>query len=64
MNGTPPTDLEDDDGPPMVVVCAGPPACRLMGDAAVQAQIAGCVWCKRIIVHGNGRETETGPGHA
>ncbi len=45
-------------------VCAGPPQCALEGDAAVEAQKAGCVWCKRIIIDNDGRETEIGPGVA
>jgi len=57
-------DAMSDDGPTMVIVCAGPPACQLEGDDAYAAQIAGCVWCRRIAVHDDGTETETGPGHA
>lgn len=53
---------EDDLGE--IIVCAGPPACALSGDAAVEAQKAGCIWCSRIIVHDDGTETVTGPGHA
>ena len=41
-----------------VVVCTGPPDCRLEGDEAVTNQIAGCPLCKRIVVHPDGSETE------
>lgn len=54
--------MSDED--PMVIVCAGPPACLLQGDEVVAAAEGGCVWCRRIIVHRDGTETETGPGHA
>jgi hypothetical protein len=53
-----------DDDPTMVIVCAGPPACMLEGDEAIAAADAGCVWCRRIAVHADGSETETGPGRA
>jgi hypothetical protein len=46
---------------PVVIVCQGPPACRLEGDAAIEAQEAGCVWCRRITVHADGTETVTEP---
>lgn len=52
---------DPDDEDPVVVVCAGPPVCLLEGDAAMQAVLAGCVWCKRITVHPDGSETVTGP---
>lgn len=55
---------DDDDWPQMIIVCAGPPRCSLNGDAAYEAQIAGCVWCRRIACHADGTETETGPGSA
>jgi len=42
-------------------VCQGPPRCTLEGDAAVAAQEAGCVWCKRIVCHEDGTETAEGP---
>ena len=41
-----------------VIVCAGPPACLLEGDAAVASQEAGCPICKRIVIHADGTETE------
>jgi hypothetical protein len=53
----------EDELDPMVIVCQGPPACLLEGDAAMQAQIDGCIWCRRIIVHQDGTETVTEPGH-
>lgn len=53
---------EDDLGE--IIVCSGPPGCFLSGDAAIDAQKGGCVWCRRIVVHADGSETETGPGHA
>ena len=46
-----------DDEDPMVVVCAGPPLCRLQDDEAVAAARAGCEFCKRIIIHADGTET-------
>ena len=52
----------DDD--PVVIVCQGPPRCLLEGDEAIAAQVAGCVWCRRIIVHSDGTETETKPSEA
>lgn len=60
------TEPDDDDDPVAAVVhsCAGPPACLLQGDEAVAAQIAGCVWCRRIYVMKDGTESEVGPGHA
>lgn len=33
-----------------IMVCQGPPRCMLEGDAAVEAQKAGCPWCKRLSV--------------
>lgn len=47
-----------------IVVCQGPPRCGLDGDAAVDAQRAGCIWCKRITVHDDGTETAQEPGNA
>jgi hypothetical protein len=41
-----------------VIVCKGPPDCRLEDDAAVANQQAGCPMCKRIIMHPDGTETE------
>lgn len=41
-----------------VIVCAGPPACMLQGDEAMQNQIDGCPRCRRIVVHEDGSETE------
>ena len=51
--------MNDDD--PCVIVCAGSPVCLLMGDEAITAAQAGCVWCKRIICHPDGSETVIGP---
>lgn len=48
----------------LVIVCQGPPVCRLDGDAAVNAQKAGCVWCKRIYIDSIGRERIVEPGVA
>lgn len=45
----------------VIHICAGPPACELEDEVAVKAQQDGCVWCRRIIIHADGRETETGP---
>lgn len=47
-----------------VIVCQGPPRCELEDDEAVRAQIAGCPWCKRIVVHRDGSETVREPAHA
>lgn len=47
-----------------VHVCAGPPVCLLEDDEAVEAQKAGCPWCRRIRIDEDGNETEEGPGHA
>lgn len=55
-----PRDADD----PQVIVCAGPPACLLQGDAAIAAANMGCIWCERITVHADGTETTEGPGHA
>ena len=49
---------DNPNGYPEVIVCAGPPACDLQGDTAVEAQEAGCPRCKRIVVHPDGTETE------
>lgn len=56
--------IDEDDEPQMVIVCAGPPRCQLNGDEAYEAQRAGCVWCRRIAYHPDGRETVTEPGNA
>ena len=47
-----------------IIVCQGPPRCRLEGDEAVAAQKAGCPFCKRIAVHGDGSETVREPHEA
>lgn len=57
-------DVDVSDGPALVIVCAGPPACQKQDLEAVAAQKAGCVWCRRIMIDEEGRETEMGPGHA
>jgi hypothetical protein len=49
---------------PQVIVCQGPPRCDLEGDTAIEAQEAGCKWCKRISVHEDGTETITEPQEA
>jgi len=59
--------MEDDDDDPVagvVTACAGPPACLLEGDVAIEAQKAGCIWCRRIYVMKDGTEIVTEPGHA
>ncbi len=53
--------MSDED--PMVVCCQGPPRCMLQGDEAEKAIKAGCVWCRRIIVHPDGTETMIEPGN-
>jgi hypothetical protein len=50
--------VEDD---PIVIVCQGPPRCALEGDEAIAAQETGCRWCRRIIVHADGSETDVEP---
>lgn len=50
-----------DEEPSVVIICAGPPQCACEGDEAVAAQVAGCVWCRRIIIADDLSETETGP---
>lgn len=42
--------MDDEDLDPMVICCQGPPRCDLEGDEAIDAAVAGCPWCKRIIV--------------
>lgn len=61
MNGQP--DDDDDEGA-MVIVCQGPPRCSLEDEEAVAAQVAGCVWCKRIAMSADGSETVQEPGNA
>jgi len=56
--------MVQDMDPPRVIICQGPPSCLLQDDEAVAAMEAGCVWCRRITLHDDGTETETGPGHA
>lgn len=41
-----------------IIVCAGPPACDLQDDAAIEAANAGCPLCRRIVVHADGTESE------
>lgn len=48
----------------VIIVCQGPPRCNLDGDAAVEAQMAGCAWCKRITVHADHSETIVEPANA
>ena len=45
-------------------ICAGPPVCSLQDDEAVAAQVAGCVWCKRIRIDEDGNETIDEPGRS
>lgn len=44
-----------------IVICQGPPKCDLEGDAAYEAQVAGCLWCQRITIDDDGSETVTEP---
>jgi hypothetical protein len=46
---------------PALIVCQGKPRCTLTGDAAYQAQRAGCPWCERITLHPDHTETREGP---
>lgn len=50
-----------EDGPSMVIVCQGPPRCMLEGDAAMEMQIRGCAFCRRIEVLADGSERRSGP---
>lgn len=47
-----------------IVICQGLPRCSLVGDEADAAQVAGCVWCERIIIGPDGSETIIAPGNA
>lgn len=47
-----------------IIVCAGPPFCSMEGNEAIDCQRAGCIWCKRILIDSDGRETVTEPGRA
>lgn len=47
-----------DDDLPEVIVCAGPPICLLMGDAAIENAKAGCPHCRHIVMHHDGEEVE------
>lgn len=38
---------EDEEDVSVMWVCQGPPKCQLQGDEAIDAQMAGCVWCQR-----------------
>jgi len=51
----------ENDGPPQIIVCQGPPRCDLQGDAAEANMLAGCVWCRVITIHPDGSETTTEP---
>lgn len=55
-------DNEDDLG--VITVCQGPPRCSLVGDEAVEQQMAGCIWCDRITIHADRSETTVRPGVA
>ena len=50
--------IDNPDGPPEVVVCAGAPRSQWQGDDAMAAQMAGCPICRRIVCHPDGSETE------
>ena len=54
----------DADWPATIWVCQGPPLCQLENDEAVAAQLAGCVWCRRIVIDQDGTERISEPGHA
>lgn len=45
-------------------VCQGEPRCSLKGDEALDAQRAGCVWCRRVILDEDGQEHVIEPGLA
>ena len=44
-----------------LIICQGPPRCDLDGDEAIKAQQAGCVWCRRTVIHPDGAEFTTEP---
>ena len=39
-----------------VWICQGPPWCLMEGDEAVDAQEAGCPWCRVVRVYEDGTE--------
>lgn len=47
-----------------IIVCQGPPRCPFQGDDAVAAQMAGCLWCQRIVIDEDGGERVEQPGTA
>ena len=48
---------------PRVIVCQGPPRCMLEDDEAIEAQKAGCIWCRTITLHEDGTETVQEPAN-
>jgi hypothetical protein len=62
--GCPNPDCDFNDEAGLVIVCAGPPYCSLVGDDAVKAQEAGCPWCSYVHVEEDGREHIDQPGLA
>lgn len=49
---------EDGEDPATIYICQGPPVCDFEGDAAVDAQKAGCLWCRRDTLIGDQWVTE------
>ena len=41
-----------------VIFCAGPPECDLTDDEACHAALTGCPYCRHIVIHPDGTETE------
>lgn len=45
----------------VIMICQGPPRCDLEGETAYEAQVAGCQWCQRLYIDGDGNERVTEP---
>lgn len=54
----------NDDETVCVIACQGPPRCTLQGEAAVHAQINGCVWCETHTRLPNGEWHIARPGES
>lgn len=53
--------MTDNDKTTIIHCCQGPPSCNLEGLEAIEAQLAGCPFCKRIIVFEDGTTHEHDP---
>ncbi len=56
--------MSNETAPEKITVCQGRPRCELEGDEAIAAQMAGCVWCRKIYVYDDGREEVEEPSKA